>query len=151
MNLVGSTCKCPEAAYVSHEALHVLHGDCRMEQKTPLYHLPLHWMMPLTPQLPQQQPCPQAPHQKRKKMALLPMASICQMARVSLTAMASDASTSAVQPQTAMLVLGQDVQSINTQMTASGASCLPPFLPSITCGGTVEEVLSKHEQQTFND
>lgn len=118
-------------------------GICRMGQRTPVHHPPLQWTMP--PMLPQHQLCLPAAQQKMKKTALLPMASTCQMAQLSSTATASDASMSAVQSRMPMPVLVQDVRSINSQMTASGASCLPPFLLSIVCGGSVEEDLPNHQ------
>ena len=118
-----------------------------MEQKTLHRHLLLHWMMPLTLQLSLVQPCLPAASQKMKKMALLPMASTCPMARLSLTMMASDASTSADQLPTPTPALDQDMQSTNSQTTASGALCLPPSLLNIVCGGIVEGEGSKHQQR----
>ena len=125
-----------------------VHGNCRTELRTPSLHPPLRWTMP--PMLRQHQPCRLAAHQKMKKTALLPMASTCRMAQLSQTAMASDASMSAAQRQMPMPVLAQDMQSINRQMTASGASCLPPFLLSITCGGSVEGDWPNHQVTSWN-
>ena len=106
-------------------------GCCRMGQKTPHPHLPLHWMMPQTPQLSQHQPCQL---QKMKKIGPLPMASTCPMARVPLTVMASDASMSADQLWVTA-ALGPGVQSTNRRMIASGASCRPLSLLSSLCWG----------------
>lgn len=130
------------------DLLHFCHENCRMEQKTPYSHLPLHWMMPLTLQLFLVRPCLAAASQKMKKTALLPMASICPMARLPPTVTASDASMSAVQLPARMPALAQDVQSTNSQMTASGALCLPPSLLSIVCCGIVEGEESKHQQRS---
>ena len=114
------------------------HENCRMGQKTPHHHLSHHWTMPLTPQLFQHQPCLPAAPQKKMKTAHLPMASTYQMARLSRTMMASDASMSDDQLPTPMPALDQGRQSTNSQMTPSGVLCLPPTLLSRVCGGIIE-------------